>query len=436
MTNWQKKCLASLMTSPEAYRMFYKTQKNKRYLHQFLCKYFRIQKETILISEIDKKYLKVLEYLKNVALKNTSLSNKIKFSDIVIDLEVLKECILEAKETIRDSICNNIFKLIFENEDKREFEISFGQLCRESSYDKLIDFIKLIPNKKSKLKYIYCYDYREADSIIYEKIYMIFKNYFEKANKRKIVKANYMNIGLEFEYDRSELSNRNEKEILQDILSILGSEKINENGIISFSQGEDGNSDHCFYNKDKKNLTEISMRFASRASRADEDRIRLNGFKGLKTLYKYIIWLNTFGKIPKDGSTIHIHIDCKYDNSIEDLNRKGDIANLILEKYLKCRKPHLLNFIIDSNKKDILNKDFPFDIPLKGKIELAGISDQFVRLNEIGTIEFRGFKGTFEYKYIIAYILTSSYIANCIKKGKRIENKEIKLIQEALALVY
>ena len=421
-TNWQLNFFIAIMTSWTAFSIFYYKQFNKKMFDQYLKRFFR----SIGSKDLSKDRVKYISEVNKINrliifLEKTKVDSPI--SSFRTEILFKKSTMLLAIKNINDiaytfsnqSSCNHIMNISF-NDD----EISIGSIKRPAEMTKtLYDYISSFINDVVKLDFITLDDSRVGYTLIHNILIAILKNYISIFEKNTKINESHMNVGLEFEYD----IDKNKTIPVENLLE-LDSQYITE--ISTGYDGRDYTSDRLI----KSKFTKIFKAETESHTRLNEDRIRINHFKGLEILEKYLVYLNTYGKISK-SSSVHVHIDCKYDNSFENLLHYSKDSSL--HKYLKRTKyPSLLDIIYLSRSEKSFTKKGYLSQGESGIIDL--IKGSMLK-NDLETLEFRSFKTSFLYEDIVMYILIASYITNSIKKGTKINDNLIKTIIKANNIV-
>ena len=427
-TNWQLKFFIAIMTSWTAFNIFYCKQFNKKMFDQYLKRFFRsigskdLSKDRVkYISEVNKinRLVIFLEKTK-VDSPRSSFENEIPFEKSNLLLAISN--INSNRTLFCDSpSCNHIMTIKFKNLSGRVINLNCvynaGEVIKE-----LYNYINIYHSNEDYVIFdkILLDDSRIGYILVHDVLIAILRNYVSivENNYRHSKKAN-MNIGLEFEYDIKDNETIPVKKLLE-----LDSQYITE-----ISTGYDC-ADYTSDRLVKSKFTKIFKAETKSHTRLNEDRIRINHFKGLEILEKYLIYLNTYGKISK-SSSVHVHIDCKYDNSFEKLLHYSKDSSL--HKYLKRTKyPSLLDIIYLSRSEKSFTKKGYLSQGESGIIDL--IKGSMLK-NDLETLEFRSFKTSFLYEDIVMYILIASYITNSIKKGTKINDNLIKTIIKANNIV-
>jgi hypothetical protein len=208
-------------------------------------------------------------------------------------------------------------------------------------------------------------------------------------------KYNSLNVGIEIEHDAEyPTPDKIQRAILL-------------NNCVSYDSGYDGNS----------------------FNRLRENRIRLNGIKGLKGLYILLTNMKENCAIAKNSS-VHMHIDCKYDNFFMDCSKfyKGskkdciygmvDVLAIRMSKY-QSNTDSALQIISDIVGYEVTRYHF-------------NTSDYTKYDNEFNTIEYRFAKINFNYSDYVIQILTFIHITECIKHDAPFNIQYLELLYKVM----
>jgi hypothetical protein len=209
--------------------------------------------------------------------------------------------------------------------------------------------------------------------------------------KRKEYKS--INIGIEIEYDGCSCQCL-EKQLLA-------------NGAVSFDSGYDGggthNSDASPYN-----------------NRLRENRLRINGMKGLKSLYILLEWMKKNDCKIANSSGMHFHIDCT------------DVIPYSVDYWDMVNK--LKRIDIGINTK--INNSLEFSKIAISKIYKIEIDNMFLGNNikqhiDFRTIEWRMATPILHYKTLVLQILVAIHVTECAKyKNKNLNDKYLWMLGE------
>lgn len=406
MTKWQESCITALASSPFAWEAFKMKQRNKNLLWQYINRiwpYHRIvrtnkklSKDSQMINELNR----LLVYLETYDIESDrgyGLSPAINFIITDKDMMAIKAACLLPDSTRNMyntngfnvtlmggniiSGTNDIIKLLGKQQVGNH--IHFDTIC--GSMDKPEEQIK---NCIHGIKLLIC---------TYNSIYGTQKEI--KLIKKRIKILNWLNIGIEIEHDAS---NETSEKIVKRIL---------QQNCVEYNSGYDG-----------------GMRLRLR-----ENRIRLNGIKGLKGLYTLLQDMQENAAIA-DNSSVHMHIDCKFDNSYERIKSivhsvvnegRRNFADLeqifvntilnyeILEEFIQIFDLHKISCISDFEKW----------------VDLNGI----IRFNDaFNTIEYRFCIPNFNYSDYVIQILFLIHITECIKHNSPINKNYVTMLYKII----
>ena len=208
-------------------------------------------------------------------------------------------------------------------------------------------------------------------------------------------KYNSLNVGIEIEHDAEyPTPDKIQRAILL-------------NNCVSYDSGYDGNS----------------------SNRLRENRIQLNGIKGLKGLYILLTNMKENCAIAKNSS-VHMHIDCKYDNFFMDRSKfyKGsekdcihgmvDVLAIRMSKY-QSNTDSALQIISDIVEYEVTRYHF-------NTIDYTRYN------NEFNTIEYRFAKINFNYSDYVIQILTFIHITECIKHDAPFNIQYLELLYKVM----
>ena len=384
MTNWEKSCIEALVTSPIAFSLFRDKQKNKKHVDQFINKIwpYKIEKayktEQKYQSDVFDEILKRIMIVRNHEDKSDEIDlgmihlNDIKGEELIrifnknmkdqtcnssgnhiISLELQAKTGRPTRIYIKDGFRNyreEITKVIFESAIYTRIEMIAvdGRMGTDEVIDAFLSCVE--ENKKSR---------RTEDKF-----------------KRKFIGQN---VGIEIEYDGI-WHNYLEKELVK------------TKNAISFNSGIDGGitngSDGMYFMHD----------------RLRENRLRINGHRGLNALYFLLEEMNKTNSIMTTKSGMHFHID---------LTHQG---------------PRKLEFdpdwrLLNSTELELLHSIFEI------KNSDRHIQEQIRFPTEFNTMEWRMGSPTLNYSKLVIEILTAIHVTNVItKKNKQINSEYLKCL--------
>lgn len=365
MTKWQESCITALASSPMAWEAFKMKQRNRKLLWQYINRIWPYK--LIAGTKVNKNKKDLLAIAR--ILKN--LSSTIQYYVPGIERASCIEDV-DVRFDKADWLC---IKDIISKEDSEYKRIVRRAYCGNHLFsldytypDILCKIVKTIEDVKGNtLKYTL-------------------------KDRRKY---NSLNVGIEIEHD-AEYSTPDK--IQRAILL---------NNCVSYDSGYDGNS----------------------SNRLRENRIRLNGIKGLKGLYILLTNMKENCAIA-ENSSVHMHIDCKYDNFFMDRSKfyKGsekdciynmvDVLAIRMSKY-QSNTDSALQIISDIVEYEVTRYHFN--------------TNDYTRYdNEFNTIEYRFAKINFNYSDYVIQILTFIHITECIKHDAPFNIQYLELLYKVM----
>ena len=290
MTKWQESCITALASSPLAWEAFKMKQRNKRMLWQYVNRiwpYKRIKKTRTSTLEYTECINELKIFTKWLVNNHNNLEEKLfTFRKGKVKSNILEEALKDITHPIStEGVGGNYFLDI-------NFSYKSGSTDGVSTCgDRQISYI--ISNRYgiNEGEEYYINNIRVFSSLhnmrrMFSQVFGELKYIIEKLislrdesrNYNPITLYNSLNVGIEIEHDADNpTSEKIQKLILRHNCS-------------SYDSGFDGNMDH----------------------RLRENRIRLNGINGLKGLYILLEDMKENTAIARNSS-VHMHIDCKYD---------------------------------------------------------------------------------------------------------------------------
>lgn len=409
-TEWEKQYMYTLLSSPYAFEAFKYQQKNIKHFDQFTSRLIPRAKQikqdyTIIFNTLfkDKIMKDRIKYLLSTLIQDYNYLASNDYNFIVFDIQFIFKhnhinidtCNIYIRVCSKSyvlSICDKLNeKLHFQaqsvyiiDDNKSTNKIHIENITEQ--YTKL----SYIPNDKTnkysvKIEYIkYANNVKEAINIFKTFITDFIHTYIHINNPFEITTyidthKKYQNIGIEFEYDYKG--------------GIKWQDYKKYKDIISYDDNYDNNT----------------------SGRVNETRLRLNGNRGFIGLYDYLNYIKKYNINPV---SIHIHIDCDYDNTFDKLYSIYSIKSLINaihnNKYF-CMT--ILRTIFFTNTKYQYSN--------------VGIYDNIynnIYLNAQRTMEYRFCYPTYNYTSVITQILVLSLITYAIKHNTKINIKLLDLI--------
>ena len=393
MTKWQESCITALASSPLAWEAFKMKQRNKRMLWQYVNRiwpYKRIKKTRTSTLE----YTECINELKTFARWLVNNHNDIEeklftFRKGKVKSNILEEALKDITHPIStEGVGGNYFLDI-------NFSYKSGSTDGVSTCgDRQISYI--ISNRyginEGEEYYINnirvfssLHNMRRMFSQVFDELKYIIEKLIslrdESRNYNPITLYNSLNVGIEIEHDADNpTSEKIQKLILRHNCS-------------SYDSGFDGNMDH----------------------RLRENRIRLNGINGLKGLYILLEDMKENAAIARNSS-VHMHIDCKYDEYDEHYT-----------KYYKneLHKPSIYNWddavsyytkrLVIRNPEAIKYLQYIFEYKNVGEKFFWSNSRNVRVATEFDTIEYRFLIVNLKYSDYVIQMLALIHITECIK---------------------
>lgn len=369
-TEWQKSCIRAICSSPEHYRLFKKKQYNKRLLKQFESRLFPFFIEKKRIETYgDKKIIKDFECMytfnhSNITDFHLESCKLILNKPVLITEELLNKIkhlyapIDGGSNYVELFICENIFR-----------NLSTDCLPDVSSSRNFYDCLKNRGPNAGILGFR-CYSSaskaKEFKQIFIEFLSIILNSKPITKQKNSIKR---MNFGIEIEYE----GRRFDKNYLKKMESL---------GAVDFISGVDGHDGW---------VTPDDRTFG----RLNENRLRIDGVKGLPALYTHIQDLLEAGcHIPNSGS-IHVHVDCNYDIHLRRGEHKVSFYETNKNNFHKLEIANLLQKVFGANSSTLLDNiriDYSFN-----------------------TIEWRFATPCLNYSILVAEMMIFSHITQCWK---------------------
>lgn len=393
MTKWQESCITALASSPLAWEAFKMKQRNKRMLWQYVNRiwpYKRIKMTRTSTLEYTECINELKIFTKWLVNNHNNLEEKLfTFREGKVKSNMLEEALKDITHPIStEGVGGNYFL---------EININYksGSPDTISTYsDRQISYI--ISNRyginKGEEYYINnirvfssLHNMRRMFSQVFDELKYIIEKLIslrdESRNYNPITLYNSLNVGIEIEHDAD---NPTSEEIKNLIL---------RHNCSSYDSGFDGNIDH----------------------RLRENRIRLNGINGLKGLYILLEDMKENAAIARNSS-VHMHIDCKYDEYDEHYT-----------KYYKneLHKPSIYNWddavsyytkrLVIRNPEAIKYLQYIFEYKNVGEKFFWSNSRNVRVATEFDTIEYRFLIVNLKYSDYVIQMLALIHITECIK---------------------
>lgn len=393
MTKWQESCITALASSPLAWEAFKMKQRNKRMLWQYVNRiwpYKRIKKtrtSTLEYTECINELKIFTKWLVNN--RNTIEEAIFRFKDKKVKSSILEEALKNITKPISTEGAGGNYFL--------EIVITYksGDADRISTWgsEQIVHIIRNKRGIKAGNEY-YINRIRFFSSLrrmneMFSQLYTELQYIIRKLELLRDRSRNYnphilynsLNIGIEIEHDAD---NPTSEEIKKLIL---------RHNCSSYDSGFDGNMDH----------------------RLRENRIRLNGINGLKGLYILLEDMKENTAIARNSS-VHMHIDCKYDEYNEYYTKyyKKEIRTQGIYSWDNAVSYYTKGLVI-RNPKAIKYLQYIFNYKNVGEKSFWSNSHSVRIATEFDTIEYRFLIVNLKYSDYVIQMLALIHITECIK---------------------
>lgn len=393
MTKWQESCITALASSPLAWEAFKMKQRNKRMLWQYVNRiwpYKRIKKtrtSTLEYTECINELKIFTKWLVNN--RNTIEEAIFRFKDKKVKSSILEEALKNITKPISTEGAggNYFLEIVITYKSGDTDRIStcgseqivhiirnrWGIKAGNEYYINRIHFFSSL----SRINEMFSQLYTELQYII-RKLELLRDR---SRNYNPHILYNSLNIGIEIEHDAD---NPTSEEIKKLIL---------RHNCSSYDSGFDGNMDH----------------------RLRENRIRLNGINGLKGLYILLEDMKENTAIARNSS-VHMHIDCKYDEYNEYYTKyyKKEIRTQGIYGWNDAVSYYTKRLVI-RNPKAIKYLQYIFNYKNVGKKSFWSNSHSVRIATEFDTIEYRFLIVNLKYSDYVIQMLALIHITECIK---------------------
>lgn len=393
MTKWQESCITALASSPLAWEAFKMKQRNKRMLWQYVNRIWPYKK-------IEKTKINTLEY--------TECINELKIFTkwLVNNRNTIEEAIFrfkdkKVKSSILEEALKNITKPISTEGAGGNYFLEIVITYKSGDTDRIStcgseQIVHIIRNRwdiKAGNEY-YINRIRFFSSLsrmneMFSQLYTELQYIIRKLELLRDRSRNYnphilynsLNIGIEIEHDAD---NPTSEEIKKLIL---------RHNCSSYDSGFDGNMDH----------------------RLRENRIRLNGINGLKGLYILLEDMKENTAIARNSS-VHMHIDCKYDEYNEYYTKyyKKEIRTQGIYGWNDAVSYYTKRLVI-RNPEAIKYLQYIFNYENVGEKSFWSNSYSVRIATEFDTIEYRFLIVNLKYSDYVIQMLALIHITECIK---------------------
>ena len=384
MTNWEKSCIEALITSPIAFSLFRDKQKNKKHVDQFINKIWPYKIEKVFKAKQGEQSDIFNEILKRImiARNHENKSDEIDLGVIHLNGVEGKKLIEIFNKNIKIGTCHSDGNYII----RLEFQMKTGRYIRTHIRGGFVNYREEIAEIISEsatyavIRVVAVGGRVGTDEAIDAFLSCIEKNKKPRGTedkfKRKFIGQN---VGIEIEYD-GVWHNYLEKELVK------------TKNAISFNSGIDGG------------ITNGSNEMYFMYERLRENRLRINGHRGLDALYFLLEEMNKTNSIMTTKSGMHFHIDLTHQGS-RKLESDPDW------KLLNSTELELLHSIFEIKNSD------------------RHIQEQIRFPTEFNTMEWRMGSPTLNYSRLVIEILTAIHVTNVItKKNKQINSEYLKCL--------
>lgn len=393
MTKWQESCITALASSPLAWEAFKMKQRNKRMLWQYVNRIWPYKK-------IEKTKINTLEY--------TECINELKIFTkwLVNNRNTIEEAIFrfkdkKVKSSILEEALKNITKPISTEGAGGNYFLEIVITYKSGDTDRIStcgseQIVHIIRNRwdiKAGNEY-YINRIRFFSSLsrmneMFSQLYTELQYIIRKLELLRDRSRNYnphilynsLNVGIEIEHDANNpTSEKIQKLILRHNCS-------------SYDSGFDGNMDH----------------------RLRENRIRLNGINGLKGLYILLEDMKENTAIARNSS-VHMHIDCKYDKYNEHYIKyyKNELRTQGIYSWGNAVSYYTKRLVI-RNPEAIKYLQYIFNYKNVGEKSFWSNSHSVRIAIEFDTIEYRFLIVNLKYSDYVIQMLALIHITECIK---------------------
>lgn len=393
MTKWQESCITALASSPLAWEAFKMKQRNKRMLWQYVNRiwpYKRIKKtrtSTLEYTECINELKIFTKWLVNN--RNTIEEAIFRFKDKKVKSSILEEALKNITKPISTEGAGGNYFL--------EIVITYksGDTDRISTWgsEQIVHIIRNRWNIKAGNEYyinrIRFFSPLSRMNEMFSQLYTELQYIIRKLELLRDRSRNYnphilynsLNIGIEIEHDAD---NPTSEEIKKLIL---------RHNCSSYDSGFDGNMDH----------------------RLRENRIRLNGINGLKGLYILLEDMKENTAIARNSS-VHMHIDCKYDEYNEYYTKyyKKEIRTQGIYGWNDAVSYYTKRLVI-RNPEAIKYLQYIFNYENVGEKSFWSNSYSVRIATEFDTIEYRFLIVNLKYSDYVIQMLALIHITECIK---------------------
>lgn len=393
MTKWQESCITALASSPLAWEAFKMKQRNKRMLWQYVNRiwpYKKIEKTKINTLEYTECINELKIFTKWLVNNRNTIEEAIfRFKDKKVKSSILEEALKNITKPISTEGAGGNYFL--------EIVITYksGDTNRISTYgsEQIVHIIRNRWGIKAGNEYyinrIRFFSYLSRMNEMFSQLYTELQYIIRKLELLRDRSRNYnphilynsLNIGIEIEHDAD---NPTSEEIKKLIL---------RHNCSSYDSGFDGDMDH----------------------RLRENRVRLNGINGLKGLYILLEDMKENTAIARNSS-VHMHIDCKYDEYNEYYTKyyKKEIRTQGIYGWNDAVSYYTKRLVI-RNPEAIKYLQYIFNYKNVGEKSFWSNSHSVRIATEFDTIEYRFLIVNLKYSDYVIQMLALIHITECIK---------------------
>lgn len=393
MTKWQESCITALASSPLAWEAFKMKQRNKRMLWQYVNRiwpYKKIEKTKINTLEYTECINELKIFTKWLVNNRNTIEEAIfRFKDKKVKSSILEEALKNITKPISTEGAGGNYFL--------EIVITYksGDTDRISTYgsEQIVHIIRnrwgIKAGNEYYINHIRFFSSFSRMNEMFSQLYTELRYIIRKLELLRDRSRNYnphilynsLNIGIEIEHDAD---NPTSEEIKKLIL---------RHNCSSYDSGFDGNMDH----------------------RLRENRIRLNGINGLKGLYILLEDMKENTAIARNSS-VHMHIDCKYDEYNEYYTKyyKKEIRTQDIYSWGNAVSYYTKRLVI-RNPEAIKYLQYIFNYKNVGEKSFWSNSHSVRIATEFDTIEYRFLIVNLKYSDYVIQMLALIHITECIK---------------------
>lgn len=393
MTKWQESCITALASSPLAWEAFKMKQRNKRMLWQYVNRiwpYKRIKETRTSTLEYTECINELKTFAKWLVNNHNNLEEKnFTFREGKVKSNILEEALKDITHPIStEGVGGNYFLEINIKYKSGSFDTTSTCGDRQISYI-ISNRYGINEGEEYYINNIIVFSslhnmHRMFNQVFDELQYIIEKLRLlqdKSRNYKPITLYNSLNVGIEIEHDAD---NPTSEEIKKLIL---------RHNCSSYDSGFDGDMDH----------------------RLRENRIRLNGINGLKGLYILLEDMKENAAIARNSS-VHMHIDCKYDEYNEHYTKyyKNELRKRCIYGWDDAVSYYTKRVVI-RNPEAIKYLQYIFEYKNVGE-KFFWLNSHNVRVaTEFDTIEYRFLIVNLKYSDYVIQMLALIHITECIK---------------------